>query len=184
MILKSLHIISFGGLTNRDFDLSPGVNVFEGENESGKSSAAMFIKFIFYGLSSKSSKSTGMSEKKRYINTSTGQAAGYIMAETDAGKLYRLERAIITSDTSAPRERVRIIDQSTGEIITGQNPGEYFFGVSADVFVNTCFLSQAGDAKPEAGSFGQSAKGGVIGNMLTSADENTDIAREGESYKV
>lgn len=177
MILKSLHIISFGGLTNRDFDLSPGVNVFEGENESGKSSAAMFIKFIFYGLSSKSSKSTGMSEKKRYINTSTGQAAGYIMAETDAGKLYRLERAIITSDSSAPRERVRIIDHSTGEIITGQNPGEYFFGVSADVFVNTCFLSQAGDAKPEAGSFGQSAKGGVIGNMLTSADENTDIAR-------
>ena len=39
MIIKSLHIISFGGLKNRDIDLSRGVNVIDGANESGKSSA-------------------------------------------------------------------------------------------------------------------------------------------------
>ena len=46
MILKSLHIISFGGLRNRDIDLSGGVNVIDGANESGKSSAAMFNKVV------------------------------------------------------------------------------------------------------------------------------------------
>jgi len=173
MHLISLHIISFGGITNRDFDLSPGVNVFEGENESGKSSAAMFVKFIFAGLSSKGGKTP--SERQRYINTSTGQAAGYIMAKTDAGKTYRIERAIITSDSSPARERVRIIDQSSGDIVTGQNPCEYFFGVTPEVFVSTCFLAQSADAKPEIGSFGQSSKGGAIGNLLTSADESTDV---------
>lgn len=175
MNLKSLHIISFGGLRNCDIELSSGVNVIEGLNESGKSSAAMFIKFIFYGLSSKSTRNSP-SERQRYINRTTGQAAGYIMAETSDGTLYRLERAIITSDDAPPRERIRIIDQSTGEVITGQNPGEYFFDVPADVFVNTCFLSQAANTKPELAGIGQS-KAGAVENLLTSADENVDIKR-------
>lgn len=177
MIIKSLHIISFGGLRSRDIELSSGVNVIEGLNESGKSSAAMFIKFIFYGLSAKSGKSTGPSERQRYVNHATGQAAGYIMAETDAGQLYRLERAVITSDDAPARERIRIINQATGDVITGQNPGEYFFGVPADVFMNTCFLSQAANTKPEISGFGASKSGGAVENLLTSADENVDIKR-------
>lgn len=175
MIIKSLHIISFGGLRNRDIELSSGVNVMEGLNESGKSSAAMFIKFIFYGLSSKSTKATGASERQRYINRITGQAAGYIMAESDDGQLYRLERALITSDDAPARERVRIIHQTTGDVITGQNPGEYFFGVPADVFVNTCFLSQIANTKPEMKGLGTSKASGAVENLLTTADENVDI---------
>ena len=53
MKLTLLHIISFGGLNNYDIRLDDGVNVLYGPNESGKSSAAMFVKFVFYGLSSK-----------------------------------------------------------------------------------------------------------------------------------
>lgn len=176
MILKSLHIVSFGGLRDRDIELSNGVNVIEGVNESGKSSMAMFIKFIFYGLSSKTTKNLP-SERQRYINTTTGQAAGYIMVEAEDGTLYRLERALITSDGSSPRERIRIINQATGDVITGQEPGEYFFGVPVDVFVNTCFLSQASVAKPELSAVGQAKSGSAVENLLTSADENVDIKR-------
>ena len=177
MILKSLHIISFGGLRGCDIDLSAGVNTVFGANEAGKTSAAMFIKFIFYGLSSKASKTSGASERQRFINRTTGQAAGYIMAQTDSGTLYRLERAIITSDNAAPRERVRIINQSTGEIITGVNPGEHFFGVPAEVFTSTCFLSQASAARPDLGPIGQSSSGRAVDNLLTSADESIDLTR-------
>ena len=46
MYIKKMHIISFGTLTDRDIELSPGLNVIEGPNESGKTSAAMFIKFL------------------------------------------------------------------------------------------------------------------------------------------
>lgn len=172
MKLKLLHIISFGGLSNYEIRLYDGVNVLHGANESGKSSAAMFIKFVFYGLSAKSPKNGEPSERARYINRLTGQAAGYILLETDEGVEYRLERAILTSDDGPARERVRIINRSTGESLTGQNPGEYFFGISEDVFMNTCFVGQNALIRPDAGSVGT-----AVENLLTSADENVDIKK-------
>ena len=178
MILRSLHIISFGGLRNRDIDLSRGVNVIDGANESGKSSAAMFIKFIFYGLSSKSTKN-GPSERQKYINRETSQASGFIIAENSRGQVYRLERTLIASDDGPLRERVRIINQATGDTVRGQNPGEYFFGVPEEVFTGTCFVAQASAVKPTASSMGKSSLGAnsAVENLLTSADENVDISR-------
>ena len=175
MQIKSLHIVSFGGLRNRDIDLDEGVNVIEGANEAGKTSAAMFIKFIFYGLSSKGLKAEGASERARFINRETSQAAGYIMAEASDGTLYRLERVLIASDGTTPRERIRIINQKTGETVTGQNPGEYFFGVPEDVFVGTAFVSQNRPVKPDVS--GEGVSKGSVENLLTSADENVDIKR-------
>ena len=178
MILKSLHIISFGGLRNRDIDLSRGVNVIDGANESGKSSAAMFIKFIFYGLSSRATKA-GASERQRYINRDTNQASGFIIAQTAHGQQYRLERTLIASDDGPLRERIRIINQETGETVSGQNPGEYFFGVPEEVFTGTCFVAQADAVKPAITGIGKSSGSskGAVENLLTSADENVDIAR-------
>lgn len=173
MILKSLHIISFGGLRDCHIALERGLNVISGANESGKSSAAMFIKFIFYGLSGKNTRALP-SERKRYVNRETGQAAGYITAVTESGDEYRLERVLITSDNAAPRERVRIINQRTGECITGQNPGEYFFGMPEEVFVDTCFISQSASIRP---SIGTSDTKGAVENLLTSANENVDIKK-------
>lgn len=180
MIIKSMHIISFGGLKNRDVELSPGVNVLCGANESGKTSAAMFIKFIFYGLSSKSTKSAP-SERQRYVNRDTMQAAGFIIAETEEHQLYRLERALILSDNAPSREKIRIINQSTGETITGQNPGDYFFGVPEEVFVSTSFVSQSAAMKPDIsrldGVMNYSSSGGAVENLLTSASEDIDVKR-------
>lgn len=172
MKLTLLHIISFGGLSNREIRLDDGVNVLYGPNESGKSSVAMFVKFIFYGLSAKSPKSGEPSERARYINRLTGQAAGYLLLETDEGVEYRIERAILTSDNSPSRERVRIINRATGEALTGQNPGEYFFGVSEDVFLNTCFVGQNSLVRPDAGSVSAAAL-----NILSSADETVDVGK-------
>lgn len=172
MKLKLLHIISFGGLTNYEIRLDDGVNVLCGANESGKSSAAMFIKFVFYGLSAKSQKNGEPSERTRYINRLTGQAAGYIILETDEGREYRLERAILTSDDAPARERVRIIDRVSGESFTGKDPGEYFFGVSEEVFVNTCFVGQNALIRPDIGSVGT-----AVENLLSSADESIDIKK-------
>lgn len=172
MIIKSLHIKSFGGLTDRVIDLSDGVNVICGMNESGKSSAAMFIKFIFYGLSSKSGKYSRISERKKYVNKNSGEASGYIMADTDEGIPYRIERSLSVSDSAGIHEQMRIVCASTGEVVTGMNPGEYFFKVPEEVFVNSCFVSQQSAVRPEIGGVG-----GAIQNILTSADENTNVKK-------
>ncbi len=167
MKLTLLHIISFGGLNNYEIRLDDGVNVLLGANESGKSSVAMFVKFVFYGLSAKAPRGES-SERARWISRLTGQAAGYLLLETDDGTEYRVERAILTSDDAPARERVRIINRATGETVTGQNPGEFFFGVGEEVFLNTCFVGQITTPRPRVQT---------LENLLTSADENVDIRR-------
>ena len=74
MIINKL-TASFGKLENAVLSPAPGLNIFCAPNESGKSSAAMFIKFVFYGLSSKAPRGES-SERDRCINRLTGQAAG------------------------------------------------------------------------------------------------------------
>ena len=173
MYIKSLHILSFGGLKNRDIELTPGVNILSGENESGKSSAAMFIKFIFYGLSSKSSKSNA-SERQRFVNRDTMQASGFIIIETDSRISYRIERSLILSENTPAREKIRIINLTSGETVNSQNPGEYFFGVPEDIFVSTCFVSQSSSLKPDSTKLD-----GILSSsdLLSSDSENTDVKR-------
>ena len=64
MYIKELHIDSFAALKDVTLDFSKGLNIIEGENESGKSSVAMFIKFMMYGLSGRTSDGE-MSERKQ-----------------------------------------------------------------------------------------------------------------------
>lgn len=174
MIIKTLNIISFGGLRNRVIDLSDGVNVISGANESGKSSAAMFIKFIFYGLNGRKGRNA-LSERQRYVNRSTLQAAGSILCTANDGTEWRIERLISLSDGQSVRERVRITNMNTGESTIGQNPGEFFFGIPEEVFVSTCFISQSAQMKPDVS--GLSATDTAIGNLLNAADESVDVPR-------
>lgn len=177
MYIKSLHIISFGGLKNRDIELSDGVNLIFGGNESGKTSATMFIKFIFYGLNPKSVKGTP-SERQRFVNRDTMQAAGFMIIENDSHVSYRLERTLILSDSSPAREKVRIINLSTGETIASQEPGEYFLGVPEDIFVSTCFVSQSAPIKPDNTKIDSTALSAESSeNLLTSGNENIDVKR-------
>ncbi len=174
MTINTLNIISFGGLRNRVIDLSDGVNVISGANESGKTSAAMFIKFIFYGLNGRKGRNA-VTERQRYVNRSTLQAAGSIACTTNDGTQWRIERLVSLSDGQSVRERVRITNMTTGESTIGQNPGEFFFGIPEEVFVSTCFISQSAQMKPDM--TGLSATDTAIGNLLSSADETVDVPR-------
>lgn len=50
MIIKRLTIKNFGKIHNKTLELSPGINVLYGENESGKTTIHTFIKSMFYGI--------------------------------------------------------------------------------------------------------------------------------------
>ncbi len=153
MYIKQLRIDAFGTLRDRTIDLAPGLNIIEGENESGKSATAMFIKFMFYGLSGKS---TGgeLTERRRYVNWNTGTAAGsltLILGE----KEYRVERLLTVAlnddggrSHETVRESVRIIDIATNTAVhKGAVPGEALCGVPEDIFLNTVFVRQIDGAR-------------------------------------
>lgn len=175
MILNELHIAAFGGLVDREIILDKGLNIIEGPNESGKTSAAMFIKFIFYGLSGKSV-GGALSERKRYVNFQKGMASGYLIC-TENGVKYRIERNlyVLGESEGSVRENVRIVNLSDGSIINGGVPGEYFFGVNESMFVNTVFVGQLANIKPDGDGLG-----GAVENMLCTADENVNLKKAAE----
>ncbi len=167
MYIQSLHINSFAGLEDFDLELSPGLNILEGGNESGKSTVASFIKFMLYGASPK--------ERELFVSWRTGGAAGTLTFVADGGR-YRLERALVGLGVDGKlqwRETVRFIDLATGMTIhKGEIPGELIFGVDAELFKATAFVSQLGGAEPDRARLAEG-----IENLLFSADESVNTQR-------
>lgn len=180
MYITKLRIDSFGGARNFTLEPSRGLNVIEGGNEAGKTALAMFIKFIFYGLSGRES-GGGMTERERYTSWTDGVASGAIefVCEGGDGGAWRIERTLSHSgDGGGWREVVRTIDMSTGTVAArGGCPGERFFGVPEEVFVNTVFVRQAGNVSPGGTAVDGEGAGGAIENLLFSADESADAQK-------
>ena len=150
MYIKRLYIDSFGGLSKKEYDFSEGVNIIQGNNESGKSTILSFIKFMLYGAQSKPSGGLSVSERKLFLSWKEGRAAGNMTVEV-GGKEYRIERELsIASRVGVSengkevfRETVEVINTANGAIeMTRKNPGEVFLGVSEDVFALTALVGQ------------------------------------------
>lgn len=161
MIIKELNIIEFGGLTDKRIELSEGLNVIEGNNETGKSTLWLFIKFMLYGMPKKSNP-----ERERSISRSSHRAAG-TMTLSFGGEDYRIERSF----SENARGRVVTYRLSNGErVFIGEEPGEAMLSVPRDVFENSVAIGQ-GACSGLGGEKGAAA----IRNLLSSADESVDV---------
>ncbi len=137
LIIKKLEIISFGCLKNKTLTPSEGINKITAPNESGKSTLAAFIKFIFYGFGS-SKKDIMDSHKKLYLPWDSPFAAGSAEISAD-GVLYRIERKYAPSQ----KEVLSITEVSTGKVVyKGLCPGEVFFGVDMETAEKTFIFDQ------------------------------------------
>ncbi len=163
MIIKELNVIEFGGLTERRFDLSSGINIFEGDNEAGKSTLWLFIKFMLYGMPKK-----GHPERERSINRLSHRAAG-TMTVAVGGETYRIERSF--SENS--RGKVSTYRLSDGEkVFVGDEPGDALLCVPRDIFENSVAIGQ-GSCAGLGGERGAAA----IRNILSTADESVDVEK-------
>ena len=170
MTFETAYIKSFGKLTNLSLSLAEGVNIIEGDNESGKSTICEFIRFIFYGLPSK------IGEKLRFISWDTSLASGYLVIN-DNGNRYRIEREVVCA-TSAEgkhsfREKCAIYDAETNLIcVKGQTPGDVFFGGAASVFESTVYIRQTVNTKIGGSALGEEAE-----NILFSGNESINTGK-------
>lgn len=166
MIIKKINIVSFGTLRDFSAELSDGINIILGANESGKSTILAFIRFIFYGLPSRRSED-GVLEHDRALSWQDGVAEGSIEIECGKGS-FRIERRGIRADNrDGYSEKCQIIDLSTGSaVLKGEVPGQYFFGVPSGVYDSTSSVKQQALASLSGGEIGSS-----IENILFSADE-------------
>ncbi len=170
MIFETLYIKSFGKLIDRSFDFASGVNIIEGANESGKSTLCGFIRFMFYGLPSKTE------EKLRYISWQTASAGGFLIFK-EGDTRYRIEREVVCSTNAdgkhSFRERLSVFDAETNlPCFKGQSPGEVFFGVSASVFESTAYIRQSTNTKIGGHALGEEAE-----NILFSGNESINTTK-------
>ena len=140
MRLVSCHVENFGKLSNVDKDFSEGLNCFQEDNGSGKSTLASFIKVMFYGFSNEKSRSDIDNERKFFRPWQTGTYGGNLTFEKDGVKycIYR------TFGTKESEDVFKIMNTETGMANHDFEPvpGIALFGIDADSFERTAYVSQ------------------------------------------
>ena len=173
MIIEKIIIKSFGRITDMTLEFSDKVNIIEGENESGKSTIAAFIKYMLYGFDDDNG--SEVSERNKRINWETKRADGAMYVRV-SGKRYLISRSTMpTDDSERPtyREEASIVDVETGAPAFGKlAAGEVFFGVDSELFDNTAFIGRIGDPGIDEDSVKQS-----IENIIFSGSEKINKAR-------
>ncbi len=160
MFIESLDISDFGFFSKVRINLTDGLNLLQGNNESGKSTVADFIRFIFYGFQ-------GKPDREKHIKLTSKNASGSLILNC-GDKRYRIERHVNgAKDTSC------IYDVETGsQCFKGEIPGEAFFGLSEQLFDSTVFIGQKSGNKIDGK---QTAE--AVDNLLFAADENVNVKK-------
>ncbi len=172
MKILQLHIEEFGGIKDRALTFGEGFNIIEGENESGKSTIWLFIKFMLYGVTRK--------KKEDYLRSVSrgGHCAKGSMTVSFEGETYRVERTY-TEGLRSGSERLNIYRLRDGEeVFAGMQPGEVFLRVPREVYESSCGVGQM---KCDGVSDSKSAD--AIRNLLSSGDETADITKIQEKLK-
>ena len=170
MRIEKIYMESFMGKKDFTLTLAPGVNILEGDNESGKTTVADFIRFMLYGASSKGI-GGALSERQRFLGFGESAFGGY-MELSAHGTRYRIDRRI-TATAAGFRESLQVSDLATKtQVLKGENAGDALLGVPETVFSRTAYITQADGAYS-----GGEELGAAIENLLFSADETVSTEK-------
>ncbi len=140
MRLLRLHVEGFGTLREFSLELEEPLTVLCFENGWGKSTLAVFIKAMLYGLPATSKRSLDENERKKYTPWQGGAYGGSIEFESEKGR-FRAERffgAKESGDTFALYD----LDTHLESDVYSENLGAELFGIDADGYERTVYLSQ------------------------------------------
>ncbi len=141
MRILSLHIENFGGL--RDFSFTPeeGLSTLLYPNGWGKSSLAVFIKAMLYGLPATARRSLLENERKRYLPWQGGAFGGSMDVLLGERRL-RIERRFGEKEAA---DTLTLIDLDKGVVLPVTSRaalGEEWLGVDAAAYERSTYLSQ------------------------------------------
>ncbi len=144
MKIKKIEIDGFGKINNRLFTLQPGMNVFYGCNESGKSTVQSFIKGMFFGLKGgRKAKDGTLPPMRQYKPWVLNTYSGKLEYELDDGSKYRITRNFDRNTVTVEDE---FSNNITGQFPTGKEEGvkfaEQHFGLTESCFERTVFIGQ------------------------------------------
>ena len=139
MRILRCHIESFGCLENYDINFEDGLNTILEENGWGKSTLAVFIKAMLYGLPNKT-RDLNTNERKKYAPWSGGVFGGYLEFEA-GGKSYRVERFFGASEK---KDSFSLFDMDSGKLSGdfGEDLGFELLGIDSEAFERSIYISQ------------------------------------------
>ena len=140
MKILELYAEDFGKLHDRRFVPGEGLTLFEGPNESGKSTLLALIRFLFYGFAQRGA--DAREEREKRLSWRDRLAAGR-MRFVSGGEEYLLVRRCAGGVRAA--ESVSLTRLPGGERVdTGdQTPGEYFTGLPVELFDGSVCVGQS-----------------------------------------
>ena len=163
MVINEINIINFGSISNKKIEFTNGFNLVLGENEKGKSTILNFIRFVFYGFSSRKS------ELKKYEPISGEKINGSITV-CDGKNVYEISRNLNLTKS----KQVSCVNKTTGEVMDKDfcdNLGENLLNKNDASFINTLFIGQ-----------GKGALSGDKEEILTKLSNITKSGDEDISY--
>ena len=146
MKIEELYIAEFGALRDLTISLHPDFQIIEGENESGKTTVAAFIRYMLYGFSGKGE--AGNLERRRRLTADTHCAKGR-MTVSLGKRRFRIERkttAVLQNGRETYRESSALYDEESGlPVDTRLSIGEYLLGVPENVYTSTAFIASVSE---------------------------------------
>ena len=170
MRLLCLHIENFGTLSGVDEHLTDGLNVRLHPNGYGKSTLAVFIKSMLYGLPASTRRSLIENERRRYTPWQGGVFGGSLDIEV-GGEAYRIERTFGAKETD---DTLSVLSLRTGETVRedwADAPGEKLLGVGIAAYERSTYLSQRPDELTRDGM------DSIHQKLNHLADETDDLGR-------
>ena len=141
MKLIDCYIENFGKLSDFKLSFSDGLNTVKKDNGYGKTTLSVFIKAMLYGLDDTKRMKLEENDRKHYMPWQGGRCGGSLTFEANERK-YRIERTFMPK---AAEDSFTLYDVKSGKVCKdfSKNVGEELFGIDADGFERTVFLSEA-----------------------------------------
>ena len=140
MKLLKCYIQNFGKLNNLNYDFNDGINIIKQDNGFGKTTFAIFIKSMFYGLDNQANARIEKSDRKKYIPWQGGIYGGNVEFEIN-NKKYRIER---TFGKKASEDTFKLYDLSTNLESNDytENIGEELFKINKSGYERSTYIPQ------------------------------------------
>jgi DNA repair exonuclease SbcCD ATPase subunit len=147
MKLRRIEVQGFGCLSNFEEDIAPGLHIFQGPNESGKSTLQQAILALLYGFyEGDRAKSTENAARQRFVPWQYPRYAARLEYELQTGHRY-----LVTRDFADDDNPTTLSDTVTGRPVTddfgrGRHGNVPFMrkqlGMTRRVFESCAFVSQ------------------------------------------
>jgi DNA repair exonuclease SbcCD ATPase subunit len=140
MKLISCHVENFGKLHNYDFNFQEGLNEILQDNGWGKTTFAVFLKAMLYGMPKKGNNKPYAVDRSKYTPWQGGVYGGTLTFEHE-NNIYKMYR---TFGSTPERDMFSVIDQSTNKRTNKftENFGYEVYGVGRETFEITTYFPQ------------------------------------------